>query len=423
MKYAFPLAIWLALSLCSCSNTPAPAAAPPEFDGGGERPNILLISVDALGWNDLNCYGSPLAATPFLDGLARDGELSLHAYAASPDADESYRALQTGWHPERANNSETVAELARRAGYVTASIGPNEELADRYDERVGEELPAAPAQWHFPFGMADVPPAFATDSSAYLPDVLARQALDAVSDAGEKSWLISLRFPAPPLELDPTEHWRNYYANEISATHWRPYPHPDYAAQISALDAAVGAILTALKDREQLRNTHIIFIGNSGGQSTIDPRTERPFPTQNGILRAGRGTLYEGGLRVPLIVRYPDGVTPPKTRERPLSGLDVYPTVAAVIGRKDFSPSPDGISLLTEDRSARFGPRTLYWSGGDGAVAVRSGDFKMVRTGEDEPPEFHNLRQRPDELVPLSGPPAGVSLIDSLATWRRSLGR
>lgn len=365
---------------------------------------MLVISVDDLGWNDLNCYGSPLTETPNLDGLARRGAQFMQGYAASPGADESYLALQTGWHPAREKAGESMGRKAGRAGYFTASVGRNARAGD-YREAVGEDLPRSLESWTWRVDGG-------TDTAVFVPEYLTDEALRILGERRDEKWLLTLRYPAPTEPLSPPETWAKYYRAKIAATHWRPYPAPDYAAMVSSLDEQIGRLLSYLDEAGRLGNTFVLFTANSGGV-TERGRPGRDYPTRNGILRGGNGSVYEGGIRVPFIVVHPGVEGGAGARRTPVVGTDLTPTLETFLGRLDYSPAPDGRSLLPVLRGEEPQARTLYWVN-DSAWAVRRGEVKMRYVPGTQGTEYTNLRQWPDESDYRQKPPAGLYLMDSL---------
>jgi len=411
--------LWLA----SCADTAAPASAPePE----GPKPNVLIIVADDLGWADLNCYGNPLVQSPHLDDLARRGVQFMQAYAAAPVGQPSRKALQSGLYPHRIgpgdleDNLETLGELARQAGLRTAHVGkwgmgtPGPK-AQGYD-RVFAAADHHPDSYYHPF-FEENPLADLLAESAdgdYLTDVLTDHALDLLSAWQDSTWLLSLNFYAPHVPLEGREDRVKTYRQLVDSTHWRKFPTLEYAAMISVIDENVGRLIDFLDTSGRLENTLIIFTSDNGG---LDVAAEGKLarhtpPTDNGILRAGKGTLYEGGIRVPFIVHYPDWATTKYASLEPVIATDVFPTVGAALGLAEYAESPDGRSLLPLLRGERVKPRSLVWrspfNGPAGpASAVRRGDYKLYRDDATDSLTYFNIKALPDESLRMVGEPAG----------------
>ena len=375
-------------------------------------PNILIITADDLGWADLDCYGSHLVESPHLDALARNGVQFMHGYAAAPDGPGGRAGLQTGLAPDRMPRGlkpshETLGELARRSGYFTAYVGnwgmPGSPLQQGYDRSFAAGPPTRPDSFYYPFFINEPFPELAAAGGPgdYLTDVLTDRTLQLMEEWRGAPWLISLNFYAPQVPIQGRRDWATHYRELIANTHWRPFPTVEYAAMVSAIDANVGRLVDRLKQYNELDNTLIVFTSDNGGlHRRAEPDSLAPHtpPTNNGILRGGKGTLYEGGVRVPFIVHYPRGTTVTAASSTPVIATDLYPTLAELFGRNDFSPSPDGRSLLPLLRGEELPPRTLRWQY-QNDTAERTGNVKTLVRNDST---FHyDLMASPDERVEL----------------------
>jgi arylsulfatase A-like enzyme len=395
----------------------------------------LLIVTDDLGWADLNCYGNPLVKSPHLDELARRGVQFMQAYAAAPVGAPSRAALQTGIYPARTDNGkltaryETLGELARHAGLITAHIG-------KWPLGTGEQAPGTrgydhvfataaihPDDYYHPFFTENPLPDLLAETKPgdYLTDKLTDHALDLIDGWRDTTWLISLNYYAPHVPLRAREDQVTAYRQLIDSTHWRKFPTLEYAAMISTLDENIGRIMAALEASGQLDNTLIIFTSDNGGLhlpaiGKLYPHTP---PTDNGILRGGKGTLYEGGIRVPFIVHFPAYATTRAASLEPVIGTDVFPTVAEALGQDYRAQNPDGRSLLPLLHGEHMRERTLFWSspydGPEGpATAVRHGDLKLYRDDGRDSLTWFNLRQFPDESLMTT---ERGTLLEALRGW------
>ena len=415
--------------IASCETSPAPAAAPLSASA---PPNILLVVADDLGWADLNCYGNPLVLSPHLDALARDGVQFMQAYAAAPTGRPARAAIQSGLHPKRTGhgelggNYETLGELARRAGLKTAHIG-------KWPFGTGDKSPAAqgydhvfaanahhPDSYYHPF-FTDRPQAdLLAESQAgdYLTDKLTDHALRLLDRWRDSTWLLSLNYYAPHVPLEGRKDKVAGYRALIDSTHWRRFPTPEYAAMVSVIDENIGRIVTLLRENDQLDNTLIIFTSDNGGlhlaaEGKLLPHTP---PTDNGILRGGKGTLYEGGIRVPFIVHFPAFATTNFASLEQVIGTDIFPAVGEALSQGDYAASPDGRSFLPLLRGTAGRRRALYWTapygGPEGpASAVRYGDYKLYRDDATDSLTYFNLGALPDESLRMATPPTEADLL------------
>lgn len=405
--YRILIYVFFCLSFPACQPSSAPASAPQKADG---PPNVLIIVADDLGWADLDCYGSHLIQTPNLDALARNGVQFMQGYSAAPTGTPARAALQTGLRPDRLpaagleRSHETIGELAQRAGYFTAHIGKwgigPDPMQQGYDRAFAAGDRLRPDSFYYPF-FANQPFPELRDAARpgdYLTDVLADQTLSLMQEWKGSPWLISLNFYAPHVPIQGRRDWVKHYRELIASTHWRRYPTVEYAAMVSAMDANVGRIVNQLKADEQLENTLIIFTSDNGGLTEIaqpDSLAKHTPPTNNGILRGGKGSLYEGGIRVPFIVHYPAATTETRASAVPVIATDIYATLAELFGRNDYSPSPDGKSLLPLLQGKEAEERTLRWEH-LGVTAERTGAIKTIIRNDST--FRYDLLRGPDEL-------------------------
>lgn len=213
------------------------------------------------------------------------------------------------------------------------------------------------------------------------------------------------------------------YRELVDSTHWRRFPTLEYAAMVSVIDENIGRLIATLKATGQLDRTLIIFTSDNGGLDYPHPTpalARHTPPTDNGILRAGKGALYEGGIRVPLIVHFPDGATTHQASLEQVIGMDVFPSVGEALRLKDYAESPDGRSFLPVLRGETPRQRTLFWDapypGPEGpAAAARRGNFKLYLETETDSVTYFNIGALPDESLRMAEPPEG----DLLRAWKR----
>ncbi len=424
------------LSLLSLS-APMHAAEPnPRAD----KPNIVLIFADDLGITDLGCYGRAEHRTPNLDRLATQGMKFNCAYAAQPICSPSRAALMTGNCPARLNLTNflpgradgpsqrvlqpkiegqlpleevTIAELLKDAGYATglfgkwhlgnAGFGPQEQGFD--------EVVSPPA---------NTPPTPETGGKGeFLITAAAEKFIEQHRDEPFFCY-VPHNNPHIPLAADPAlvEKYGDAF-------------HPVYAAMIETLDAAVGRLMTKVESLGLQDNTILIFTSDNGGLHVLEfPSTPA---THNKPYRAGKGYLYEGGLREPLLVRWPGKVAAGSTCETPVVLTDLVPTLLEAAGvdtSKAIGPL-DGVSIMKLLRGESLPARLLYWhfpnytnQGGRPAGAIRDGDWKLVEQFEDGSVELFNLAQDVGETKNLAAadPARADELRKKLHTWQASVG-
>lgn len=417
--------------------------------GPAERPNVVLIVADDLGFMDIAANNpDTFHLTPNLSRLAAMGVRFTNGYAAAPVCSPTRACLLTGKTPARlgitnvihtrpnvakamrpAPNREqleqdevTLAEAFRLAGYRTFfsgkwHLGGGESIPSNHGFEAGL---VRKEQMAFPSDSAALPQAVDPKQS----DRIAAAAVRFIDAAGSGPFFAYLPFPAPHLPLQAPRELVKKYELRIAETA-EPKPataNPVYAAMIEQLDGAVGRILDAIDRRGITDRTIIVFTSDNGGLEA--------FATSNAPLRAGKGTLYEGGIRVPLIVVAPGLSSPGRVSEAPASTADLYPTLLELAG---LPPRPrqhrDGTSLVPALRGEAIGERSLCWhfphySVGPPASAIRQGDWKLIEWFEDGRLELFNLRTDIGEAVDLVDrePGRARSLHASLAAWRTEVG-
>ena len=399
-------------------------------------PNFVILFADDLGINDLGCFGRKDQNTPNLDKLAAEGARFTQAYAAASVCSPSRAALMTGQSPARLkittfltgrsdrashrvlaapinlhlpNGVQTIAQLLKPKGYVSAAVGKwhlggkgHQPTDHGFDESfTGKVNPGAesPQGGKGELGQADYAVKFIQKNKA-------------------NPFLLYLAFDNPHIPLAAPAK-----AIEANAKSF----HPTYAALIESLDAAVGRVMKALENNGLAKNTVVIFASDNGGVH-ISELKESPA-TYNAPSRAGKGFLYEGGLRTPLIVRYPARLAPAVISEPVVLG-DLCPTICALakvpapstLDFQDISP------ILFEQKPLN---RPLFWhqphymnQGGKPAGVAREGDWKLIEQYEDGSLELYNLAKDPSETTDVAAtePNRVAALRGKLEAWRRSVG-
>ena len=428
-----------------------------------DKPNVVLFVVDDLGWADVSCYGSKFFRTPNVDRLAADGMRFTQAYAACPVCSPTRAALMTGKYPARLHLTDwipgnrrfarwrflrpefrqelpleeiTIAERLQAAGYTSAQIGKwhlggagYEPSRQGFDVCVAGDALGSPRSYFAPYvrrngnaipGLEDAPP------GEYLTDRLTAEAEAFIEENRDRPFFLYLPHFAVHTPLAAK-------ADKIAKYRAAPKPpglqnNPIYAAMIESMDESLGRIVAKLQSLGLCDNTLVIYTSDNGGLATIEgPNTPA---TNNGPLREGKGYLYEGGIRVPLIVKWPGHIEAGSISHAHVSSIDIPPTIAAACGVSITEPL-DGVSILPVLRqSGKLAPRPLYWhyphyanQGGKPGGVVLDGDYKLIEFYEDGRLELFNLADDLRESTNLVDrqPRRAKRMAAQLAEWRRDV--
>ena len=429
------------------------------------RPNVVLIVADDLGWRDLGCYGSTYHQTPHLDRMAKDGLRFTDFYAACPVCSPTRASILTGRYPQRVNittflpgrpdradqklkqpavrqelplEEVTIAESLKAAGYRTGIIGKwhlggagFEPTRQGFDANIGGDSAGGPRSYFAPFRNKQgfMPGLEAAPDGEYLTDRLAAEAETFIEANKEKPFFLYLSHYAPHIPLAAKKEIIAKYPGQ--PVHGRQN-HPVYAAMLESLDDAVGRVLKKLDALKLTEKTIVIFTSDNGGLCVAEGS---PFaPTINAPLREGKGFLYEGGIRVPLIVKWPGVVEPGKVTDEVGSSIDFYPTLIEASG--GLTPpvaETDGVSLVTALKGGKVerDADAIFWhfphyanQGGKPGGAVRAGDFKLVEFYEDGRRELFDVRKDLSESRNLIAekPLIADNLAKRLDDWRKKVG-
>lgn len=405
-----------------------------------QPPNIVLLLADDLGINDLGCYGRAEHVTPALDRFAATGTRYTAATAAASVCSPSRVALLTGVHPARANLTTFLPGRSDRASHKLLPPAIEQALPAAIPTLAERLAPAGyrshfVGKWHLGGeGALPTDRGFATAAGGRAnpgpesPEGAKgeqRQAADAVRIVAEQSrdhhdepFLLVVGFDSPHVPLAAP-------AAEIAA-HAGAF-NPTYAAVVSKLDEAVGKILTALDEAGIADTTLVAFTSDNGGLHV--PEIGDPPPTFNAPYRAGKGFLYDGGLRVPLMVRFPHGAEAGRVVAAPVSTGDLVPTICRLAGVAAPEPA-DFHDLADAALPSAESVRPFFWhqphstnQGGRPAGAIRLGDWKLVEHFEDGSLElFHTGDDVGETTDRAAAEPARVAdLRGRLEAWRRSV--
>ena len=433
-------------------------------------PNIVLILADDLGWADLGCYGADLHETPRLDQLARESVRFTQAYAMSV-CSPTRAMLLTGKHAARLgitvwiektlqqdgerrllldgksrhdlpHTEVTLATRLRDAGYLTALVGKWHLGGPSYypethgfDINIGGNHWGAPPTYWWPYrGVTGsrgeyryVPRLEFGKSGEYLTDRLTSEALRVIDHAGERPFFVYLSHYGvhSPLEAKPADvaHF------EMKRRPGMRHQNAVYAGMVKSVDDSVGRILDHLRARSLEKNTVVIFASDNGGFiGTV--RTQSTRTTDNAPLRFGKASLYEGGVRVPLIVRWPGVTARGGECHEPVSLADLFPTLAGERGPPGAVLDGVDLTSLLKNPAARLERDALffhyphYYATTTPVSAVRAGDWKLLEYFEDGRIELYNLKDDPSEQTDLAMREAGRAnaLRARLDRWRREVG-
>ncbi len=431
------LAALIVLAACSGppDRPPVVSEEPPT-----RRPNIVLILADDLGYGDLGVYGSRTIATPNLDRLAREGMRFTSFYANGPICTPTRVALLTGRYPQRFGlhgglavdsswglpaGTVTLPRLLRTADYETMHVGKwhvghgAEEfrpLAKGFDGFYGFlHAHHLPKTYNHPRLRRGEDPEKVR--SGHLTDLLTEEAESFLRrQAGsEEPFFLNLWTFSPHKPAQPPRRWAERYDDTAEGR---------YAAQVSALDESVGRLLTVPDETGLSGDTLVLFSSDNGGARDLHGRRTEgaPMNSFNGPLRGGKNQLLEGGIRVPLIVRWPGRVTAGAVSDALAASFDLFPTLADTAGADLDGVPIDGRSLkatLTGAPDDFSGP--LFWQdvhAGESRFAVRRGDWKLRSAREKT--TLYNLRVDLDETTDLASdrPEIVADLLAAHDNWR-----
>lgn len=417
-----------------------------------QKPNILIILADDLGYGDLGCYGQKRFVTPCIDSLAESGILFLQHYAGSTVSAPSRCALLTGRHTGHSairGNREweeegqwplpeaetTLAEKLHEAGYITGAFGKwglgypgssGDPLNQGFNTFFGYNCQRL-AHHYYPYHLWDNRNKYMLAANAgfgageYAPETIHKRALEFIGEHASRPFFMYYASIIPHAELMVPDsiHDRfigrylpeKQYIGTDSGPMYRkgpygsqPESHAAFAAMVSMLDRQVGELVRELKTQGVLDNTIIIFTSDNGPH--LEGGADPDFFDSNGPFRGYKRDLYEGGIRVPMLVSWPGVVAPGRTSNHICAMWDVMPTICSLVG---ITPPPgiDGISFLPELTGAsQPGHPFLYWEFHEqgGRIAVRRDNWKLIvqNLGNTPHAELYNLQNDPGESENLS---------------------
>jgi arylsulfatase A-like enzyme len=425
-----------------------------------ERPNIVFILADDLGYTDVACYGSRYYETPNIDRLAAEGRKFTAGYTCGPNCQPTRAALLSGqygprtgvytvgnidrfdWQSRPLRPVDNVVELPldkrtlplalKAAGYKTAMFGKwhlGEDDAHHPSARGFDEAISSQGK-HFDFVTH---PNVDHPKDQYLADFLTDRAVDFMGRNREQPFFLYLAHFAvhAPHEAKP-ELIERFKSKQPDGGHH----DPTYAAMIASVDESVGRVVRALEDLKLTNNTLVVFTSDNGGVGGYEREgIQGGSITDNAPLKGGKGMLYEGGIRVPYIFKLPGKIPAGTTCQAPINSVDLYPTLLELAGGSATSDYPlDGTSYarLLFDQQPSSERQPLYWHfpGYLGARAgtwrttpggaIRSGDWKLIEFFETGRRELYNLKDDPGERNNRAAalPEQTEKLAENLGNWR-----
>lgn len=431
-----------------------------ERSDQGVRPNIVIIKVDDLGWKDLAFMGSTYYETPNVDRLAAEGMSFTNAYAAAANCAPSRACMLSGLNTPRhgiytvansdrgnkktlriiptrntevlADSVYTLAEMLRDNGYVTGTFGKWHLGADPktqgFHVNVGGNHRGSPGKGGYfsPYKLENISDG---PEGEYLTDRIGREAIRFMRDYHDTTFFLYVPFYAVHTPIMGKEELVRKFENKVGSN---GQDRPDYAAMVASMDENVGRILAALDSLGLRQNTIVFFTSDNGGIRDISYQDP---------LRAGKGSYYEGGIRVPLIVRWPGTVEPGSWSDVPVTNMDFYPSIQNIIKASPAKSFLDGEDITPVLKGQSLEERPLFWhfpiylqsynpkeDGGrdplfrtrPGSV-VRKGKWKLHEYFEDNGIELYDLEADAGEKTNRAreNPEKAAELLELLREWRR----
>lgn len=449
------------------------------------KPNIIFILADDLGWNELGCYGNTFNETPNIDQMANEGMQFKQAYAAAPVCSPYRASFLTGQFPARvgildylrpedeplSTDHTTIAEILRDNGYATAMVGKwhltgyklngskNEVRATDHgfdEELVTERKGVGNGANFYPYHFRNDSISWTTvtdkklEGKENLTDRITYEGLQFIEKNKDQPFFLYLSHFAPHSILNGKPEVVEKYLQKgkklgkikrpgtcylcedkkldaSKCTHWASENNPHLAAMIESIDDGVGQIMEKLEELGLAENTLIVFTSDNGGES---------FVTTNGKLRGGKSDLYEGGIREPLIIKYPKLVQEKSFSDAFTVNIDFYPTFLDIANIKgDEKQQLDGFSILPilKGENKEIKREEFYWHypldkphflGGSSSGAIRKGEWKLIEFFEEQKIELYNLSEDEEEEHNLAQkfPEKVKELHSKLETWRNDVG-
>ena len=446
----FP-ALLLGLIACCCLETVAPAA---------ERPNVVFFLIDDLGWTDVSFMGSKYYETPHVDRLASQGMVFRSAYANAPNCAPSRACLMSGQYTPRhgiytvgdskrgnaqfrkleptkntttlADRFVTIGEALQASGYTTATMGKWHLGKDPTSQ--GFDVNIAGREWGSPSGGGyhspyKYPNLVTEKPGEYLTDRLGQEACKFIETNKDKPFFLYLTHYAVHTPIQAKKSLAAKYKAKAPVG---GHKNASYAAMIESMDDSIGAVLGKLDALKLTEKTIVIFFSDNGGHGGV---------TSNAPLRGSKGMLYEGGIREPLVIKWPGVTSSGSTSDEPVIGVDLYPTLLEATGSakpKDYLLDGKSLVPLLKESTASLNRQALFWHfpcylqgytprhgpfRTTPASAIRMGDWKLIEFFEDNTLELYHLKKDLGEQNNLATkmPEKTQELHQALLSWRKQV--
>jgi arylsulfatase A-like enzyme len=416
-----------------------------------QKPNFVFILIDDMGWKDLGCYGSTFYETPNCDKLAAQGMRFTNGYAACPVCSPTRASIMTGKYPARLHltdwlpgqadrpaqkllrpqfrqflplEEKTIGAALKPLGYTSASIGKWHLGGKAYypekhgfDVNIGGSERGSPPSYFFPYKIAGLEKG---EEGEYLTDRLTTEAETFLEKNKDKPFFLYLAHHGVHI---PHQAKKEVVAKYKAKAKAGDQNNPVYAAMVESVDDSVGRMMKKLEELKIADRTVVFFMSDNGGVSTA---------TSNAPLRAGKGYLYEGGIREPMIIKWPGTAKAGSVCDVPVSSVDFFPTILEMAGSKpDEKQIVDGVSIVPLlKQTGELKRDAVYWhyphyapQGSKPGGAVRVGKLKLIEFYEDGKLELYNLKEDIGEKNDLVAkmPEKAKELHQMLEDWRKAV--
>lgn len=410
-----------------------------------EKPNIIIIMADDLGYGDLSCYGSEAIHTPNVDRLAREGMKFTDFHSNGSVCSPTRAALLTGKYQQRVGidgvvtakdhrdhgldpNEKTFAESVKEAGYVTGMFGKwhvgyqtkFNPVNQGFDEYIG--YVSGNVDYHSHIDQEGYEDWWFGDKlkneTGYTTDLITKHAVNFIKSHKDEPFLLYVPHEAPhgPFQgrnskAERTIGWKNSAQRKTDSS--QEELDMVYKEMVEVMDEGIGEIIAILKNLQLDKNTFVFFCSDNGGIKKVG---------SNGALKGYKSTLWEGGHRVPAIAWYPGTIAPNQVNDETILTMDLYPTIMDIIGG-DKPQKIDGISVKNNlFHSKPLPEREVFW-GYVGRKAMRKGDWKLILPKKDAEPLLFNLKEDLGENNNLAQeyPDVVKDMLEKIALWNNDV--
>lgn len=437
----------------------------------GEKPNVILVIADDLGYHDLSVTGSQLYETPHIDQLAKSGMQFTNAYVSHPRCIPSRYSIQTGKYPARVQipggtenmrSSEiTIGEAFKEAGYSTFfagkwHLGKDESLWPHhqgYDINKGGCKSGSPGSYFFPYHNVKREPTnepyYGIEDGVegeYITDRLTTETVQFIKDHKDTPFFAVLSHYAVHTPFQAKQDKIDTYKKKLTTLNFSgaAYTQKDgttkmfqdnavYAAMVVSLDESIGKLIRTLKEEGLYSNTIIVFTSDHGGLSNRGVKWKRDLATSNLPLRAGKGHIYDGGTKVPFFISYPNLIGSEAKTNQPTINTDIFPTLLELAGIP-LRPQNhlDGMSMVPAIKGNEPVERTFFWhspvsrapfTGDENCSAIRIGNYKYLDFYDQQKAEMFNLETDPYETknIVTTEPDKAEILRKELEIWKQNV--